>query len=131
MKKGQMFIITMVFLVGLVFVIQQGFMNWFSYSIDYSSRMQMSDYYLFENMKSMARTSLMAASSCSEARDNLNELSTFLNTNVIKGYDLDFTYRINCAYWGNTPPNPAPLNLTIHIRGEDTDTYQNLFLYRF
>lgn len=129
--KGQMFVMTMVFLVGLIFVIQQGLMNWYTYSIDYSTRMQESDYYLFENMKSMAETSLMASSTCSEARDNLNELSFFLNTNIIKGYNLDFVHRLDCGNWANTAPAPPPLNLTIHIKGADSNTYQDILMYRF
>jgi len=131
MKKAQMFILTMVFLVGLVFVVQQGFVKWFEYSIGFSTDMQRNDYYLFDNIKIMTDQTLKGSQDCDDARNNLNELNNFLQSRVLSGYFLKFTHRLNCANWNNAPPNPAPLNVTIHITGEDTDTYGNFFLYRF
>lgn len=131
MKKAQMFILTMVFLVGLVFVIQQGFVNWFSYSMEFFTDVQKNDYYLLNNVKAMTEKTIENSQSCDEARESLNELKSFLQSHVFSGYFLEFRYRLNCAYWNNVPPNPNPLNVTIHITGENIDTSGNFFLYRF
>jgi hypothetical protein len=131
MKKAQMFVITMVFLVGLVFVIQQGFINWFSYSMGFFADIQKNDYYLLDNVKTMAEQTMENSQSCTEARESLNELKSFLQSRVFSGYFLEFMYRLNCANWNNNPPSPAPLNVTIHITGENIDTSGNFFLYRF
>ncbi len=130
-RKGQMFVLTMVFLVGLVFVIQQGFISWFGYSVDLHSGIQRNDYYLFENVKSMAGQTLLGSGDCDSARDNLNDLRSFLNSRILRGYSLDFKYRLYCSNWNNLPPSPAPLNVTIHVTGEETDTHGDFLFYRF
>ncbi len=130
-KKGQMFIITMVFLVGLVFVVQQGFVNWFAYSIDFYSETQKNDYYLFNNAKDMTDQTFLGSATCTEARNNLNDLTTFFNTRVLTSYFLEFSYSLECGNWPNTAPADPPLDVTIHIKGENTDTQEDFSLYRF
>jgi hypothetical protein len=130
MKKAQMFIITMVFLIGLIFVIQQGFNDWFEYSIDFSASMQRNDYYIFDSVRAMSEQTLKGSQSCLDARDKLRELEGFLKNRILSGYYLDFSYKLTCANWDNAPPDPAPMNLTLHITGKDTDTHGNFFLYR-
>jgi hypothetical protein len=131
MKKAQMFVLTMVFLVGLVFVIQQGFVNWFAYAIDFYSDTQRNDYYLFDNVKTMAQYTMQSSATCDEARNNLNDLRAFLQSRILSNYFLEFRTRLDCSKWLNTPPSDAPLNASIHITGENVDTYGDFMLYRF
>jgi hypothetical protein len=128
--RGQMFVLTMVFLVGLIFVVQQGFINWFSYSVEFSAGMQKDDFYVLDNMKAMAEQTMSTSLSCEEARTNMDDLRNFLYSRLTSGYFLEFNYRLNCLYWNNGPPSPAPLNLTIQITGENTDTSGSFLIYR-
>lgn len=130
MKKGQMFILTMVFLIGLVFVIQQSFMNWFAYSIDFYANTQRNDYYTFNSIRQMSQATLLTSPSCTDARESFNDMTSFLQSRVLSGYFLEYSARLNCAYWNNPPPQPPPLNVTIHVTGKGLDSYSNFNLYR-
>lgn len=130
MRKGQMFVMTMVFLIGLVFVIQQSFMNWFAYSIDFYANTQRNDYYIFDSVRDMSQATLSTSSSCTEARENFKEMSSFLQSRVLGGYFLEFNTKLDCSKWSNSPPQAPPLNVTIHVTGEGVDSYSNFNLYR-
>jgi hypothetical protein len=127
MKKAQMFVVTMIFLMGLIWVVQQ---NLFGYSfLDFSKPLQEMDYYLFKNVKDVVTLGLKTSVDCTDAKENLEELVYFLNKELISGYSLDLKYKLNCTYWNNTPPLPAPLNLSIHIIGKETDTTGSFEIY--
>ena len=129
--KGQMFILTMVFLVGLVFVVQQGFVNWFSYSMDFFADTQKNDYYLFDNVRQMIDQSIIGSSTCSETSDNMDELNSFLQSRILRGYFVEIDTSFDCINWYNSPPAAAPLRAGIHITGENIDTYGDFLFYKY
>ena len=59
-RKGQMFIVTIVFLVGLVFVVQQILLQ-YSY-VDMPSSYKETDYYLLKSIEGVATQAVMMSS---------------------------------------------------------------------
>ena len=106
-----MFLVTMVFMVGLVFFVQQIF---FGYStMDVSEPLESDEYYLVENVRSSIGTILAASSSSQEADINLQEYIEFVKRESLKtGYELDLTYNL-------TYPD---LEVTVNIIQADVTT---------
>jgi len=120
-KKAQMFIITMIFLVGLIFSVQQLL---FQYSaLDLSAPFRENDIYLLENLKDVVNATIKGEQECSKFSEKMEEFRSYLKEGVPRGgYSVSLNYRLNCANWENSPPNAAPLNLTIRIVGKGSDT---------
>jgi len=119
--RGQMFIVTMVFLVGLVFTVHQLL---FQYSfIDLSESAQENDFHLFKNTLDAFNQTLQLSNSCTDAQNYLDVLASFLAQQIFRGgYSIDIEdtlLTLNCSNVGTQ--NPV-LKLTIHIIGADTDT---------
>ncbi|MFQ5647977.1 MAG: hypothetical protein ACE5FW_01960 [Candidatus Aenigmatarchaeota archaeon] len=131
-RKGQMFVVTMVFLTGLIFAVQQLL---FQYSlVDLSEPMQRTDLYLLESAGSIFNITmegLDCADSGSVARtlQDLVELDTWLARQTFRGYSLELEYN------GLDTPNldcngetDAVLVLDIRIIGPGSET-ERIYIY--
>jgi hypothetical protein len=73
---------------------------------------------------------IVTSDSCEHFKSNLDELLKFLGEEILKGgYSFTSGSNINCDNWDYTSPNPGPLNISLHIRGEKTDTSGNFYFY--
>jgi hypothetical protein len=127
MRKAQMFIVTMIFLVSLIFAVQQ---NLSAYSfLDLSKTFEKDDIYIFNSIMNSFNESL-AVDDCSEAENNLEELDSFIERMVITNMIVDVSYTLDCSKWSSTPPAEAPLQLSIHLKGIATETEGSFSLYK-
>jgi len=122
-----MFIVTVVFLVGLVFVVQQILLQ-YSY-INIPSSYQESDYHIMISTENMITKAVTMASSCSEASKNIEESLLFVGEQTTSGYSINVEYYMNCTNWNNAYPDPAPVPVTIKITSENTETINKLVIY--
>lgn len=113
--KGQMFIITMVFLVGLIFAVQN--------SLSQYSFLNLADAYtgnelaLLTSVRQSFRDTLAGAFTCEEAGPLLLELESFLERRPVAGKTVEIDQALDCR--------AGELDLTIRIRypgGELADT---------
>jgi hypothetical protein len=100
MKKGQMFIVTMVFLAGLIFTVQQLL---FQYSfLDLSEPLRDLDANLLGSIRDMFSEGLAASPDCQSAVWAAQEIHTFLSAQTFRGMDLEFKYWQE-GKWANAP----------------------------
>jgi len=127
-KKAQMFIITTIFLIGLVFSVQQ---LMFQYTaLDLSAPFRENNIYVLQNTKNIINTTIRSTHDCTDFIAKMKELKDFLDRRIPRGgYSLSLGYTLNCSYWSNSPPQTAPLNLTIYIIGKNVETSSKVYLY--
>jgi hypothetical protein len=127
-RKAQMFIIAAIFLVGLIFSVQQLLFQYTA--LDISAPLRDNDIYLLKNTKNIINQTIKTTPECEDFSKKMEELNDFLNTRIpLRGYVLSIKYRLNCTYWANTYPNNAPLNLTIQITGKGSETSSTVYMY--
>jgi hypothetical protein len=123
-KKGQLFLVAIVFMIGLIFVIQQALFQYTS--IEMSQPFQGSDIELLKNMLETVNETIRETYSCNETKDSfenkLEELKTSLLEEHGRVYSIEIAYVLNCLNWDNSPPNPGPLNMTISVSALGRDT---------
>jgi hypothetical protein len=125
-RKGQMFVITMLFLIGLVFFVQQLILQY--NSLDLSSPFRQNDFYILDNTKDLVNLSIKSTPDCAVFSRKMEEFKDFINTRIAKvDYDLSLSYTLDCAYW-NLRTSP-PLNLTIRILGRGSETTSMVYMY--
>jgi hypothetical protein len=126
--KGQMFILTVIFLVGLIYVVQQ---NLSGYAVlDLSEPFEDNSYYIFKYVKDAFSDTTATTRTCFEAEANLNELVNYISRKILfGGFTLDLRHNLDCARWDNTDPAQAPLNLTIRIIGKHSEVYAAIPIY--
>ena len=126
--KGQMFILTIVFLVGLVFVVQQNLAGYSSF--DLSEPFKSNDFHIFRDVRKMFNDTVATSTDCNEARDNLEELNNYLSRKILfGGFTLAMEYSVDCAYWDNPEPAPAPVNLLLRVVGKNSETVGEFDFY--
>jgi len=130
-KKGQMFIVSVIFLIGMVFVVQQAL---FSYSeIDMSSPFEIRDGEVFGNMADVVNKTITGSYSCNGTKDSFNERMEKLKASFLEEYGREYAveilYTLDCSRWSNAPPDPAPLALSLDISRQGRDTRGTLQMY--
>lgn len=127
-KKAQMFIIAAIFLVGLIFSVQQLLFQYTA--LDVSAPLRDNDIYLLKNTKNIINQTIKTTPECGDFSKKMEEFNNFLGTRIpLRGYVLSIKYRLNCTYWSNTYPNNTPLNLTIQITGKGSETSSTVYMY--
>lgn len=126
-KKGQMFIVTVVFLVGVVFVVQQILLQ-YSY-LDLPSSYQHGDFHLMRSAEIITTRAVTVAGTCTEAEENLKTSLLFLAEQTAGGYSLDVDYSVNCTNWDNKFPEPGPVTANIRITSESSETTNTMVVY--
>jgi len=123
--KGRMFVITMIFLIGLIFAVQN---NLSQYAfVDLATAFERNDLPLLKAISSSFSHALESSLTCEEAGKNLQELESFLESRAIKGTSIRIDQILDCSNWGT--PNPA-LSLTINLKSLEIETRDTLFFFR-
>jgi hypothetical protein len=125
--KGQMFILTMVFLVGLIFSVQTLLLS-YSY-VDLSRVSQDSDANVMRVLVSAIQDTVEGTEFCSDVSGNLDELNLAIGTGMLASYDIEISYGIVCGWWQNQPPGLPPVVADIRITGETTETEAEFSFY--
>jgi len=122
--KGQMFIVTMVFFIALIFSVQQLLLQYAA--IDLSTPPQATDAYLVENMEPIFQAALDSSDDCEEARANVRELKNLITRTIKGGYSVDISGDIACSPdW----PSAPQLTILVTVTGETSETQSSLELY--
>ena len=121
-RKGQMFVVTAVFLTGLLFAVQQVL---FTYSaLDLSEPFQTKEHRMLKTVIDGINESIRAhtdtgdpQSDCQEFDRNLKELIAMITDDFSsEGYLLKVNHDLECSNWGNSDP-PAPLTVSMSFIG--------------
>jgi hypothetical protein len=126
-SKGQMFIVTMVFLIALIFSVQQLLLK--CSSLDLSAPSKAKDAYVVENMEPIFQAALDSSEDCEEARANVGELSDLITRTIKGGYSFDISEDIECTPSGGWPP-PPELTILVTVTGETSETKAGFELSR-
>ena len=116
-----MFLVSFVFAVGLIFVIQQ-------------SLFQYTDIDISEPSLEVINRTIINTDSCDSGKESftkkMEELKTFFGRETIrKLYQLEVLYQLDCTFWENSRPAESPLNLTIRLNGPKIKSYGSFALY--
>jgi hypothetical protein len=127
-RKGQMFVITMIFLAAMIFTVQSLL---FTYNeIDLSHPPQNLDAYVVENMETMFQKALDSSTDCLEVKDNILLLKNIISDKIGSGQEIKVTGNINCSSGGGWPSTGPDLGIQILITRESGETWSSLELYR-
>ncbi len=121
-----MFIVTMVFLIALIFSVQQLLLQYAA--IDPSAPPQTTDAYLVENMEPIFQAALDSSDDCEEARANVRELKNLITRTIKGGYSVDISGDIACSPSGEWPSAPE-LTILVIVTGETSETKAEFELY--
>jgi len=129
--KGQLFLVAVVFLVGMIFVVQQALFQYSS--VDISKAFEDRNGDLFGNMVEVVNKTITETYYCNDTKDSfqnrLEDIKTaFLEEQGVE-YAVEITYALDCSKWLNSPPNPAPLRATLSVTGRGSDTRGTFLLY--
>lgn len=116
MKKAQMFVITMVFLAGLVVAVQQILIQYSE--LDISRAFGRTDSQLLENIRDGFNRTMGSSECCPVALERLEEMDGFLSRRGSGSYFLELEYNgrqdVNLAC-GNFNTDRPVLNLTVKV----------------
>ena len=123
-----MFIVTTIFLAGLVFAVQQIMFKYVS--VDPKTGFSFDDYGIIKGVRDASNMSLASSADCAELEQRMASLKAFLERrSSAVGYSLNLDYRIDCTRFGNSPQSPAPLNVTVRVISSRTDSSSGFLLY--
>ena len=126
--KGQMFVITMIFLASMLFTVQSLL---FTYNeIDLSHPPQNLDAYVVENMESLFQEALDSSTDCLEAKNNILLLKSIISEKISSGQEIRVTGNINCTTGGGWPSSGPDLFIQVLITRGSGETWSSLELYR-
>lgn len=125
--KGQMFILTMVFLVGLIFTVQSMLLE-YNY-VDLSGPIEGSDEVIMMNIRNSIRDTVAITEDCSDVSGNLEELEAAVSRGMLSIYGIDIYYDIKCSRWNNTVSEEAPVEVHIRISTESSETTTSFSAY--
>ncbi|MBI4020320.1 MAG: hypothetical protein HY367_03225 [Candidatus Aenigmarchaeota archaeon] len=116
--KGQFFIVSMVFLVGLVFVVQQLLLQYGA--IRPLEPLENDDVALTNNIRDAFNATLATSGDCTEAERNLGELSEFIrDRQPMGGFFIEASHNFTCSTSG---PFPSTLEVDIMASSPKIDT---------
>lgn len=129
-KKGQLFIVAIVFLIGMIFTVQQALFQYSS--IDMAKPFQARDSELFDNIIGMVNGTISETHYCNETKDSFalrieKIKSSFLEEHG-REYSIEIAYKLDCARWLAASP-PAPLSLDVSITSQGRNTRGAFELY--
>ncbi len=130
-RKGQLFIVSVVFMIGMVFVVQQALFNYSS--VDMSEPFGARDAGVFQNVLRVVNGTMSGSYYCNETTDSfkarMDELKASFLEEHGREYSIEILYTLDCARWENAPPAPAPFNVSIVVTSRDRDTRGAFNLY--
>jgi hypothetical protein len=130
-KKGQLFLVAVVFLIGMLFVVQQAL---FQYSaIDMTKPFEARDAELFGNIVGMVNATINNTYYCNETKDSFASRIEKIKMSFLeehgREYSIEIAYVLNCTGWLASPPSPAPLSLDVSITSQGRNTRGSFKLY--
>lgn len=126
-RKGQMFVITMVFLVAMIFSVQSLL---FGYSeADLTQPTQNTDPYSIVNIRDAFQSALGSSNDCPTARSNAITFRSLLTGSMKSGREITINGDIDCSPTGDWPA-PPELTLDVMISSERGETWTNLEMSR-
>ena len=81
-----MYILTIIFLVGLIMSVQQSFLQYTS--VDATESMKDSEYYILRKVADVTNQTLQGSSDCTELQENINYLSNYINSQPLRGGNI-------------------------------------------
>lgn len=132
--KGQMFIITMVFLTGLVVFVSQMLLSYSA--VDVSDVPDRTGGFVIKEYVSIINDTLQSSRNCTDAVDNVRELHGFLERLVTEGYYSKITYdrkaepRIDCDRFNDLSGSVPLFSADIDIMTGFTDVKGLYDFYR-
>jgi len=128
-RKAEMFIITMIFLIGFVFAVQQ---NLLQYSvIDISEPLEENDVYLLWNIRELFNESLLDSADCLDAGTRMQGLKNYMDTQILRGgyaLELNYTFMACEANWGT---GNNILRIDVKLVSETTETIAAYYFSNF
>jgi len=127
-----MFVVAIVFLVGLIFMIQQVL---FQYTIlDISEPARMSDTHVIRSLSEDINRTIKAKLECKGSDDSFERYLEELDSSLKKEetgriHVISISESLDCNYWNNLPPAESPLNISIRITGLGKDTVGSFRMY--
>lgn len=122
-QKGQLFLVAVVFMIGVVFAVQQSL---FQYStIEMAQAFASRHVNLYGNIVDEVNATVRNTYYCNETKDSFQQRIEKLKTSFLeehgREYSIEIVYALNCSNWFSAPPNPSPLRITISVSGEGKD----------
>jgi hypothetical protein len=126
-RKGQMFVITMIFLVAMIFSVQGLLLNYLH--VDLSLPSQSPDTYIMDNIESVFQSAVRSSDDCATARNNVIVLKEAIGRSMKEGREIVVKGDIGCTIDGEWPEPPE---LTVHavITREGSETLATFELSR-
>ncbi len=123
-KKGQMFILTMTFLIAMFFTVQTLL---FRYSeADFTSPIQNVDAYMIDNIEDAFQSALNSSQDCETARNNVITLRNTIGGGIRSGREISITGDINCTGGGGWSASPPELTIQVMIVSGGGETWATL-----
>jgi hypothetical protein len=132
-KKGQLFLVAIVFMIGMVFVVQQALFQYSS--LQMSQPFEKKEPELLSNMVDVVNYTIRQSQYCNETKDSFQARMESVRNSMIseqgREYSVEMVYDLDCSKWQNSSPNPAPLRITISVSGQGRDMRGTYFFYHF
>lgn len=118
-----MFIVTMVFLTGLIFAVHQVLLQYSA--IDPSTSMQATDTFLIKSIHDTYEGTIAAHTDCQDAEDAVREVHGFILKEETRGFVIEMKYNgrdepnLRCENWNTTRP---VLTLGLNVVSSTTET---------
>ncbi|MEE9323659.1 MAG: hypothetical protein V3U72_03865 [Candidatus Aenigmarchaeota archaeon] len=123
-KKGQLFLVAIVFMIGMIFVIQQ---TLFQYSsVEMSRPFVGRDVETLNNIIEAVNETIRETYYCNGTKDSFEDRISEMKISFLeehgRAYSMDILYDLDCSNWNNLPPGPSPLEITISVISSGMDT---------
>ena len=94
--KAQMFVVTMIFLAGLIFFVQQALFGYTA--LDLTEPFEADEFYTNENIRDIVDEIIEGSATSEEANEKILEFTDFVKGEVVKrGYELKGDYLLDCS----------------------------------
>jgi hypothetical protein len=124
-----MFVVTTVFLVGLVFTVQQLLFQYTS--VNPKDAFLMNEYGIVKSVRDAVTTTMHGSATCQDFKNNMGVLESFLDKRgAITGFSIELKHNVTCEYWGNAYPDPVPANISVRVLGGKVDSTTKFGVYR-
>lgn len=130
-KKGQLFVVSIVFMIGMIFAVQQVLFNYSR--VQMSSPFEIHDAEVFDNILDIVNRTAMESYYCNETKDGFHGRLESLKASFLeefgRDYSIEILYTLDCSKWENSPPNSAPLSLSLSVNRQGRDTRGTFQIY--
>lgn len=128
-RKGQLFLVSIVFLIGMIFIVQQAL---FQYStIEMSKPFANRDAELFGNIVGVVNRTIAETYYCNETKDSFGIRMEDIKTSFLeehgREYSIAIDYDLNCTRWLSTSSPPLWLSVSLTSQGRNTRGTFNMY----